>query len=119
MVGPDITGANRTNLEYLLGNILTPSAIIQDEYKMQMVLTDDGRTFSGILAEDNDRLIKLRTADQEELVTIPKSQIEDRQVAAVSMMPEGIFANLKDQEVVDLIAYLQSLKQVPLPGNTN
>jgi putative heme-binding domain-containing protein len=119
LVGPDITGANRTNLEYLLGNILTPSAIIQDEYKMQMVLTDDGRTFSGILAEDNDRLIKLRTADQEELVTIPKSQIEDRQVAAVSMMPEGILANLKDQEVVDLIAYLQSLKQVPLPGNTN
>ncbi len=29
-IGPDITGANRTNLEYLLGNVLTPSAVIQD-----------------------------------------------------------------------------------------
>lgn len=118
-VGPDITGANRTNLEYLLGNILTPSAIIQEEYKMHMVLTDDGRTFSGILAEDNERLIKLRTADQLQPVTIPKSQIEDRQIAAVSMMPEGTLANLSDQEVLNLIAYLQSLKQVPLPQQTN
>jgi putative heme-binding domain-containing protein len=103
----------------LLGNILTPSAIIQDEYKMHMVLTDDGRTFSGILSEDNDRLIKLRVADQDEPVTIPKSQIEDRSIASVSMMPEGTLKNLNDQEVIDLIAYLQNLKQSPLPTEAN
>ncbi len=47
-VGPDITGANRTNLEYLLSNIVTPSAIIQDAYKMHIVLMEDGRILSGI-----------------------------------------------------------------------
>ena len=111
-VGPDITGANRTNLEYLLGNILTPSAIIQDDYKMHIVLTDDGRIYSGIPAEENERLLKLRVADREQPVSIPKSQIESREIAAVSMMPEGTTLNLQDSDLIDLIAYLQSLKQV-------
>ncbi len=48
-IGPDITGANRSNIEYLLSNILTPSAIIQDAYKMHIVLMEDGQVYSGIL----------------------------------------------------------------------
>ncbi len=116
-IGPDITGANRTNLEYLLGNILTPSAIIQDAYKMHIVLTDDGRIYSGIPAEENDRQLKLRVADREQPITIPKSQIESREIAPISMMPEGTLETLKDSEVQNLIAYLQSLKQVPLAGS--
>ncbi len=117
-IGPDITGANRNNLEYLLGNILTPSAIIQDAYRMHMVLADDGRIYSGIPAEENDRYLKLRVADREQPVTISKSQIESREIAPVSMMPEGTLANLSDAEVIDLFAYLQSLQQVALPATT-
>ncbi len=115
-IGPDITGANRTNLEYLLGNILTPSAIIQDDYKMHIILTDDGRIYSGIPASENERQLRLRIADRDEPITIAKSQIESREIAAVSMMPEGTLQYLGDQEVMDLFAYLQSLKQVPLPN---
>ena len=114
-IGPDITGANRSNLEYLLSNILTPSAIIQDAYKMHMILTDDGRIYSGILAEENERQLKLRVADRDEPVTIAISQIESRQVSTISMMPEGALANLRDSEVLDLISYLQSHQQHPLP----
>ncbi|MEQ9406734.1 MAG: PmoA family protein [Fuerstiella sp.] len=114
ITGPDITGANRTNLEYLLGNILTPSAIIQDAYRMHIVVTDDGRVYSGIPAAENDRQLSLRVANREAPVTINKSQIESRDIAPVSMMPEGLLTTLQDEEVVDLIAYLQSLKQVPL-----
>ncbi len=111
VIGPDITGANRSNLEYLLGNILTPSAIIQDAYKMHIVLTEDGRVYSGIPSEENDRSLKLRIANRMEPVTIAKSQIESREVAAISMMPEGILNTLANSEVLDLIAYLQSQKQ--------
>ncbi len=113
-VGPDITGANRSNLEYLLSNIITPSAIIQDAYKMHMILTNDGRVFSGIPAEENDRQLTLRVADRPEPVTILKSEIESREISAISMMPEGSLANLKDREVLDLFVYLQSTRQVPL-----
>ena len=114
IIGPDITGANRTDIEYLLGNILTPSSDIQDAYKMSMVLTDDGRMFSGILAEENERIIRLRVANETEPVTIAKSDIEARKVASVSMMPDGILDNLNDAEVLDLMSYLQSLRQVEL-----
>ena len=114
-VGPDITGANRSSLDYLLGNIVTPSAVIQDAYRMQIVLTDDGRVLSGILAGENERQVRLRTADHPEPLVIAKSQIESREVAKVSMMPDGLLKNLSPDEIVDLIGYLQSAKQVPLP----
>ena len=115
-IGPDITGANRSSLEYLLGNILTPSAIIQDAYKMHIVLTDDGRVYSGIPTEENDRVVKLRIANRPEPVSISKSSIESREVAPVSMMPEGILSTMTDAEVLDLMAYLQSQKQVDFPS---
>ena len=87
---------------------MTPSAIIQDAYKMHIVLTQDGRIYSGIPAAENERQLKLRIAGHEQPITIPKSQIESREIAPISMMPEGIMTNLSDAEVLDLIAYLQS-----------
>ena len=114
-VGPDITGADRANLEYLLGNIITPSAIIQDAYRMEMVLTDDGRVYSGISAGENERQLLLRVADQDEPVVIAKSTIESREMASISMMPSGLLKTLTDEEVIDLIAYLKTRKQVALP----
>ena len=112
-MGPEITGANRGNLEYLLGNILTPSAEVQDAYKMTIVLTDEGRNYSGIVAGEDDGRLLLRVAGQEEPVSIPKSVIESREIAPVSMMPTGLLATLKDEEVLDLVAYLQTRQQVP------
>jgi putative heme-binding domain-containing protein len=107
-IGPELTGANRGNLEYLLGNILTPSAVIQDAYRMQVVLLDDGRVYSGIPAEENEHQLRLRVANQPEPVTISVAEIESREIASTSLMPEGLLANLSDAEVVDLIRYLQS-----------
>jgi putative membrane-bound dehydrogenase-like protein len=115
MIGPEITGANRTNLEYILGNVLTPSAIIQDNYKMQIVLTDDGRVYSGVSADENERQLRLWIANREQPVVIAKSQIESREIAPVSMMPEGLLKNLSDKEVLDLVGYLRAPSQVPLP----
>lgn len=114
-IGPDVTGANRTNLEYLLGNILTPSVVIQDAYKMHLILMDDGRVYSGIPAGENERQLRLRIANREEPIVIAKSEIESREIAPVSMMPEGLLKNLQDNEVLNLIAYLRMRRQVPLP----
>ena len=108
-IGPDITGANRGSLEYLMGNIITPSAIIQDAYKMTLVVTDEGRVYSGIVSGENERQLQLRVAGQDQPAIIPKSRIESREIAKVSMMPTGLLNTLKDKEVLDLFAYLQSL----------
>lgn len=106
-LGPDITGANRGNLEYLLSNVVTPSAIIQDDYRMHIVLTDDGRIYSGIPTDENQRQLRLRVVDREDPVVIPQSEIQSREIAQVSMMPDGILANLNDSQIVNLFGYLQ------------
>lgn len=112
-VGPEITGANRSNLEYILGNVLTPSAEIQDAYKMTIILTDEARIYSGIVVGETDRHVSLRVAGQDEPVLVPKVSIESREIAPVSMMPDGLLDNLQPEEILDLVAYLQSTQQVP------
>lgn len=111
-IGPDLTGANRTSIDYLLRNILTPSAVIQDAYRMHMVITNDGRVWSGIPAAENERQLRLRVANRKEPVAINKSEIESREVAPVSMMPEGLLATMTDNEVLDLVKYLQTRRPV-------
>ena len=74
-VGPDLTGANRGDIEYLLGNILTPSAVVKENYKMTMISTEDGQYYSGVIEGENDRQISLRIPNVDEPVTIPKSII--------------------------------------------
>ena len=58
--------------------------------------------------------MKLYIANETKPVVIAKSQIEAREIASVSMMPEGLLSTLSDKEVLDLIAYLRTREQVPL-----
>ncbi len=113
-IGPDITGSNRANLDYILSNILDPSGVIQDDYKMVMITTRDGRTYAGNVANESERQVTLRVVGQDPAV-IAKSAIQSRETVPVSMMPEGLLATLTDAEVIDLIAYLKTPEQVALP----
>ncbi len=81
---------------------------------MTMVFTEDGRLYSGVLAGEDKRQLRLRVANEEEPVVIAKSQIEDRVISKLSMMPEGLLNDFKDHEILDLIAYLRSLEPVPM-----
>ncbi|MDT7828275.1 DUF6807 family protein [Pricia sp. S334] len=108
-IGPDLTGSNRTNTTYLMSNILNPSGDVQDDYKLVVVTTQDGRTYSGNIIGENDRNITLRVVGREP-ININKSQILTRDVSEKSMMPEGLLNNLSDGEVLDLIAYLKKLQ---------
>ncbi len=112
-LGPDITGSNRQNLEYLLSNVLDPSGEIQDDYRMVVVTTRDGRTFSGNVAMENDRTIALSLVGQD-TVSIAKSNIQSKDVTNVSMMPAGLWETLEDQQIIDLVGYLRTSGQVAL-----
>ena len=111
-IGPDLTGAQRTSLDYVLENVLDPSAIVPREYQVTVVTTTAGRTLSGIVKKENDAAVTLQL--QNELVVVPKSDIESRTATKVSMMPEGAFDQLRLEEVRDLIGYLGSPVQVAL-----
>jgi putative membrane-bound dehydrogenase-like protein len=108
-IGPDLTGSNRTNVDYLLLNVLNPNAEVQDAYKMVVVTTRDGRTYSGTVASETDRQLVLRVAGSD-AVTITKSEIQSREATNVSMMPAGLFDALPDRDVLDLVAYLRTVE---------
>ena len=107
ILGPELTGSNRDNLDYLLSNILDPSGEIQDDYKMVMVTTRGGRTYAGNLSVESERRLTLRVPGEEEAV-IPKAAIQSRETSEASMMPDGLLTHLTDAEVTDLVAYLMT-----------
>jgi putative heme-binding domain-containing protein len=108
-IGPDLTGSNRGNLDYLLFNVLNPSGEIQDDYKLVVVTTRDGRTYSGNVVSENERQLTLRRVDQEAAIIL-KSDIQSREVQPTSLMPSGLFDPLEESEVLDLVKYMQTFK---------
>ena len=111
IVGPDLTGSNRTNIPYLLSNILDPSGDIQDDYKMVVITTQDGRTYTGNIIAQNDRTLTLRTVSND-AHPINKSDIQSQEQTPNSLMPEGLLNMLTEKEVQDLVAYLQNLEPI-------
>jgi putative heme-binding domain-containing protein len=116
-IGPDLTGSQRTNPEYLLTKLIDPSAFVARDYQLTIVTTKSGRTLSGLVKEENDKTLTLQT--QNEVVRMEKSDIEERQRSPQSMMPDGLLAMLSPAEVRDLIAYLSGAGQVPLPPQSS
>jgi len=113
-VGPDITGSNRANLDYLLDNIVDPSAVLGRDYRTTVLATVDGRVISGLLLKETDSALTLRTIN--DTVVVPKADIEERQLSNLSLMPERLLDSFQSEEVLDLVAYLQSPTQVALRG---
>ncbi len=115
LIGPDLTGSNRTEFEYLLTNIIDPSGDIQDDYRTLMITTRDGRTYSGTVAAETDRALTLRVVGQDEVV-IAQSDIQSRDLFPLSMMPEGLLDPYQDAEVTNLVAYLMTAQEADSQG---
>lgn len=112
-VGPDLTGSNRKNLDYLLENLVDPSASVAADFRMSVVALESGRIVTGVVVEQTERTITLQT--QQERVTIERSEIEEQKATTESLMAEGLLKDLSETQLCDLIAYLMSSEQVPLP----
>jgi len=115
-VGPDLTGGQRASLDYILENLVDPNAAVAKDFQMTIVDTKDGRNINGVLVSDTDGRVVIRTVNED--VTIPTGEIKTRRVSPNSMMPEGLLEGLDPAEQRDLIAYLASKSQVPLPATT-
>ena len=111
-IGPDLTGANRSDVTYLLTNVVDPSALIPKEYRTSTVVTDGGRVLTGIITSEDDRSITLRSTT--ETIVLPKEEIEERVTNDISMMPENQLQPFSPAEISSLFAYLQGKSQVPM-----
>jgi putative membrane-bound dehydrogenase-like protein len=106
-VGPDLTGYDRTNKLYWIENVVDPSAVIREEYVTFIVQTKDGRTLTGIIAEQDKQAVTLR--DQEgRTKKIGREQIDDLRASPVSLMPEDQMKALTEVQIRDLFAYLMT-----------
>jgi putative membrane-bound dehydrogenase-like protein len=111
-VGPDLTGSNRRNLDYLLENILDPSASVAADFRMSVAVLESGRVITGLVIEKAEKTLTFET--QNERVVVDRSEIEEMHGTSASLMPDGLLQNLSETEVRDLFAYLMSSEQVPL-----
>ena len=111
-IGPDLTGSNRADVDYLLSNIVDPSAVIAKEYRPTVVVTTDGRVITGILSAEDDKAITLRTAT--ETIVLPKNEIDERSISETSMMPEDQLKQFSKPEILGLFAYLRGKQQIPM-----
>lgn len=110
IIGPDITGSNRADLEYILNNIIDPSSEIPEGYQLVTITTQDGRTLAGNIKTEDDQRVTLAMIGQE--IVIAKSEILSRQTSPVSMMPEGQLNALEDTQVRDLIGFLRTTQPI-------
>ncbi|MCB1231847.1 MAG: c-type cytochrome, partial [Verrucomicrobiae bacterium] len=104
-VGPDLTGANRGEVYYLLENIVDPSATLPQDFQLTIITRKDGSVVSGNLKGENEYAVTMRTPTDEQIINL--DDIAKRETLPQSIMPEGLLLTLKPDEVRDLIAFLQ------------
>ena len=112
-LSPDLTGSARDNLTYLVENIIDPNAIVPVDFRLSIVTLKDGRVLSGFVGGKTGRTFTLRTMT--DTPTIDRADVEKIVESPNSLMPEGLLSALTETQVRDLIGYLQSKAQVPLP----
>ena len=103
-IGPELTGSQRANVDYILENVLDPSAKVGRLYQVTVLELADGRVVQGVVVEENDLSLTMQMANAR--LTVPKSDVEARQQTSLSLMPDGLFDKLSDAELRDLMAYL-------------
>jgi putative heme-binding domain-containing protein len=109
--GPDLTGiSGRFNVRDLLESILDPSKEISDQYAAVSITTTDGKTVTGRIVNHHDNNISVMTdmLDPNGLVNVNARKVESMEKSKVSMMPKGLLDTFKEDEILDLAAYLMS-----------
>ena len=105
----EAAGRGHKDVDALLRNLLTPNAAIEGGYRKYRVLTRTGRLLEGLLVSEDGDAVVLRQPDRNDF-RVPRADILRAGYTATSVMPEGLLEALEPQQVVDLFAYLRSLK---------
>jgi putative membrane-bound dehydrogenase-like protein len=105
-IGPELTGSNRKNLDYLLENIVDPSAVVGAQFRVSTFVLADGRVITGVIQNQNDRTITIGTADGSHIVD--RQDIDEVAASEKSLMPDGLLQGVSDDQVRDLAGYLMS-----------
>jgi putative heme-binding domain-containing protein len=109
-VGPDLTAiGGRFSARDIVNKILDPSKAINEQYASYLFTMKDHTIFGGQIADENHFLVTVVVdpfnGTKENL---PRQNIVSREVSHISLMPPGLLMTLSQDEILDLVAYLQS-----------
>lgn len=105
-LGPDLTGADRRNTDWLLSQTVDPSGFIRPEYVNHNVEMKDGRALSGLIVEQGEKAVTLLDAQNQRTI-LNRDEIREIAPSATSLMPDGLLDALSPGQVRDLFSYLQ------------
>ncbi len=105
VIGPELTGYERGNLDFWLPAIVDPSLEIREGFANYVVRMKDGRALIGMMAAQDQKTVTLRDAANQTTV-LNLDQVDTLEATPVSLMPEGLLLGLSDGDVRDLFAYL-------------
>jgi putative heme-binding domain-containing protein len=111
-IGPDLARfEKKVDDAYLVEAVLHPSKVIRKGFETITIVTGDGKSFTGLLAEEKPDAIVLRDATQPgKRITIAKADIEERVSQKVSVMPAGLVNMLGTrQQFLDLTRYVMEI----------
>ena len=103
--GPDLATVQHWPRQALIAEILDPNRSITDGYEFWTVTRQNGSSSSGIIADETPTSITVR--NQVEETTIPRTDIASITASTISAMPAGLEAQINEQQMADLLAFLK------------
>ncbi len=112
LAGPDLVQVSaRFNRRDLLDHILNPAKFIDEKFRFVTVKTSDGKTITGSLeSEDDERLVLKPNPLAPETSEIGKAMIQERTISEISPMPAGLLNTLKAEQILDLLAWFETMQ---------
>lgn len=111
MVGPDLSAiGSRFGVRDILVSIIEPSKEINEQFTATVVKTTDGDQIVGRIVNLNGDRISVNTDlfDPNQQTSVDRNKVKSIEQSKISLMPEGLLDYLKEEEALDLLAYLIS-----------
>ena len=109
-IGPELTAvSSKYARRDILESIIEPSKVVSDQFQNISIVKKDGESQTGRLLDENDQKVVIQPNPlSPDRVEIAKSDIEQRMASKVSSMPEGLLNQFTKEEILDLLAYIES-----------
>ena len=105
--------------ENLFESILLPSKAIADQYVQWKVDTTDGKSVTGLLVAETPTRASRSATPTARTTRSPTKDIDGpKQKSLVSLMPDDLVAALTEDELIDLVEYMLTLKTASLTPET-
>jgi putative heme-binding domain-containing protein len=110
-IGPELTAASsKYSRREILESILDPSKVISEQFQNVTIVSRDGEAETGrIMDETADKVVIQPSLLLPDRVEFKKAAIVGRKPSLVSPMPEGLLNQLTRDEILDLLAYIESM----------